>query len=152
MDLFSAFQEYIVKEQLFTATDRLLLAVSGGMDSVVLLDLCIRAAYDVSVAHCNFGLRGDESRRDEQFVRQLAASYDRKVMVEHFDTEAYEAERKISIQVAARELRYAWFSRLLAEKGLRYIVTGHHRDDNLETLLMNFFKGTGIAGMRGMLP
>jgi tRNA(Ile)-lysidine synthase len=72
--------------------------------------------------------------------------------VEHFDTEGYAADRRISIQVAARELRYAWFSRVLADKGLRYIVTGHHRDDNIETLLMNFFKGTGIAGMRGMLP
>jgi len=152
MDLFSAFQEYIVKEKLWTATDRLLLAVSGGMDSVVLLDLCSRAGYDVSVAHCNFWLRGDESRRDERFVRQLAASYGREVVVEHFDTATYAEDRRISIQVAARELRYAWFSRILAEKGLRYIVTGHHRDDNIETMLMNFFKGTGIAGMRGMLP
>jgi tRNA(Ile)-lysidine synthase len=152
MDLFSAFQEYIVKEKLWTSTDRLLLAVSGGMDSVVLLDLCSRAGYDVSVAHCNFRLRGEESRRDEQFVRQLAASYGRQVVVEHFDTASYAEDRRISIQVAARELRYAWFSRVLAEKGLRYIVTGHHRDDNIETLLINFFKGTGIAGMRGMLP
>ncbi|HEV2482021.1 MAG TPA: tRNA lysidine(34) synthetase TilS [Puia sp.] len=152
MDLFSAFQEYIRKEKLWAATDRLLLAVSGGMDSVVLLDLCSRAGYDVSVAHCNFWLRGEESWRDEQFVRQLAASYGRKALVEHFDTEAYAEDRRISIQVAARELRYGWFSRVLADKGLRYIVTGHHRDDNIETLLMNFFKGTGIAGMRGMLP
>lgn len=152
MDLFSAFQEYIVKEKLWTATDRLLLAVSGGMDSVVLLHLCSRAGYEVSVAHCNFRLRGDESRRDEQFVRQLASSYGLEAIVGHFDTEAYAAERKVSIQVAARELRYAWFSRMLAERGLRYIVTGHHRDDNIETLLMNFFKGTGIAGMRGILP
>lgn len=153
MDLFSAFQEYIIKEKLWTATDRLLLAVSGGMDSVVLLDLCSRAGYPIVVAHGNFGLRGEESRRDEQFVRQLAASYGYEAIVEHFETKAYAAERGgVSIQVAARELRYAWFSRVLADKGLRYMVTGHHRDDNIETLLMNFFKGTGIAGLRGMLP
>ena len=152
MDLFSAFQEYILKEKLFSTGDRLLLAVSGGMDSVVLLDLCSRAGYAISVAHCNFGLRGEESWRDEQFVRKLAMSYGREAVVGHFDTESYAEDRRISIQVAARELRYAWFSRVLADKGLRYIVTGHHRDDNIETMLMNFFKGTGIAGMRGMLP
>jgi len=152
MDLFSAFQEYILKEKLFSTGDRLLLAVSGGMDSVVLLDLCSRAGYDLCVAHCNFWLRGEESWRDEQFVRKLAASYGREAVVEHFDTGSYAEKCRISIQVAARELRYAWFSRVLADKGLRYIVTGHHRDDNIETLLMNFFKGTGIAGMRGMLP
>lgn len=152
MDLFSRFQEYILKERLFSAADRLLLAVSGGMDSVVLLDLCSRAGYDVYVAHCNFWLRGDESWRDEKFVRQLAASYGRNALVEHFNTEVYAEERRISIQVAARELRYAWFSKVAAENGLRYIVTAHHRDDNIETLLMNFFKGTGIVGLRAMLP
>ena len=159
MDLLTAFQEYIGKEKLWTATNRLLLAVSGGLDSVVLLDLCSRAGYDLTVAHCNFGLRGEESQRDEDFVRQLAAAYGVRVLVEHFDTAGYAGDRRISIQVAARALRYAWFEELLkqsriadGDRALRYIVTGHHRDDNVETLLMNFFKGTGIAGMRGMLP
>lgn len=159
MDLLTAFQDYIVKEKLWTATDRLLLAVSGGMDSVVLLDLCSRAGYALTVAHCNFGLRGEESQRDEDFVRQLAAGYGAPLLVKHFDTAGYAGDRRISIQVAARALRYGWFDEVLKQsrvadgnRALKYVVTGHHRDDNVETLLMNFFKGTGIAGMRGMLP
>jgi len=115
--------------------------------------ICVAGGgYAIEVAHCNFWLRGEESWRDEKFVRRLASSYGRNAIVEHFDTEGYAGNRRISIQVAARELRYAWFSQVLANKGLRYIVTGHHRDDNIETLLMNFFRGTGVAGMRGMLP
>ena len=152
MDLFSAFQESLLKEKLFSAADRLILAVSGGLDSVVLLDLLSRAGYDLVVAHCNFGLRGEESLRDEAFVRQQAASYGREVLVRHFDTAGYAASHRVSVQVAARELRYAWFSEVAAATGCRYVVTAHHQDDNIETLLMNFFKGTGIAGLRAMLP
>jgi tRNA(Ile)-lysidine synthase len=152
MDLFTPFQEYILKERLFSAADRLLLAVSGGLDSVVLLDLCSRAGYDLVVAHCNFGLRGEESRRDEAFVRELAVTYGREVLVQSFDTTDYAAEHRVSIQVAARELRYAWFSQVAADRGLSYTVTAHQLDDNIETLLMNFFKGTGIAGLRAMVP
>ena len=152
MDLFSAFQESLLKEKLFSAADRLILAVSGGLDSVVLLDLLSRAGYGLVVAHCNFGLRGEESLRDEAFVRQQAASYGREVLVRHFDTAGYAASHRVSVQVAARELRYAWFSEVAAATGCRYVVTAHHQDDNIETLLMNFFKGTGIAGLRAMLP
>ena len=163
MDLFSAFQDYILKEKLFAAGDRLLLAVSGGLDSIVLLDLCSRAGYDFVVAHGNFGLRGEESLRDEAFVQELGAAYGREVLVRHFDTAVYAASRKVSVQVAARELRYNWFREIVEESkagsgsdggdhALRYIVTAHHQDDNIETLLMNFFKGTGIAGLRAMLP
>ena len=152
MDLFSAFQESLLKEKLFSVADRLILAVSGGLDSVVLLDLLSRAGYDLVVAHCNFGLRGEESLRDEAFVRQQAASYGREVLVRHFDTAGYAASHRVSVQVAARELRYAWFSEVAAATGCRYVVTAHHQDDNIETLLMNFFKGTGIAGLRAMLP
>ena len=141
-----------MKEKLFSAADRLILAVSGGLDSVVLLDLLNRAGYDLVVAHCNFGLRGEESLRDEAFVRQQAASYGREVLVRHFDTAGYAASHRVSVQVAARELRYAWFSEVAAATGCRYVVTAHHQDDNIETLLMNFFKGTGIAGLRAMLP
>src|SRR6202012_5161444 len=154
MNLLSAFKDFMVKENLFSPGDGLLLAVSGGLDSSVLCELCHRAGMDFSIAHCNFQLRGAESDRDEQFVRQLAARYNKEIVVKRFDTEAYAAGKKISIQVAARELRYAWFGEMPDGRGdSRYLVaTAHHLDDNIETLLMNFFKGTGISGLRAMLP
>jgi tRNA(Ile)-lysidine synthase len=176
MDLLQKFQQYIAQENLFSAKDTLLLAVSGGIDSVVLCELCRRADYDFVIAHCNFQLREAESERDEQFVRQLAKEYGKRVLVKRFDTQLYAKENKVSIQVAARELRYDWFysitdrrepvvssdaSRLTphasglspdASRLPSHVLTAHHLDDNIETLLMNFFKGTGIAGLRGMLP
>jgi len=159
MDLLYAFKDFIAKEQLFFPGDRLLLAVSGGLDSTVLCALFRQAGLDFTIAHCNFQLRGAESNRDEAFVRQLGERYGRPVLVRHFDTAAHAAAGKLSIQVAARELRYAWFHEIV--EGWRkgpgdhpgaVIVTAHHLDDNIETLLMNFFKGTGIDGLRGMLP
>lgn len=148
MSLLKRFIDYIHHEHLFTAKDRLLLAVSGGIDSAVLCELCYQGGYDFVMAHCNFRLRGEESERDEQFVRDLGKKYGKEVLVKQFDTEAYAAARKVSIQVAARELRYAWFEEIASG----VIVTAHHLDDNIETVLMKFFKGTGIAGMRGILP
>ena len=154
MDLFQAFKDFIVKERLFSAGDRLLLAVSGGLDSVVLCELMHRAGLDFTIAHCNFQLRGAESERDELFVRELSGRYGREVHIRRFDTEAYAVSRKISIQVAARELRYQWFHQIIDSwaQPAAFIITAHHLDDNIETLLMNFFKGTGIAGLRAMLP
>jgi tRNA(Ile)-lysidine synthase len=152
MDLLHGFKDFIAKEALFSSGDRLLLAVSGGLDSAVLCELCRRAGYDAVVAHCNFALRGGESDRDERFVRQLAAGYGWEVVVKTFDTAAYAAGQKLSVQVAARQLRYDWFLGLIADGTAQYVVTAHHLDDNIETMLMNFFKGTGIAGLRAMLP
>jgi tRNA(Ile)-lysidine synthase len=154
MNLLRSFKDFIAKENLFSPEDRLLLATSGGVDSVVLCELCHQAGFDFIIAHCNFQLRGAESDRDEQFVRQLAARYHKEVLVEKFDTEQYAAQNKLSIQVAARELRYSWFYTLIGQhpSGPKFILTAHHLDDNIETLLMNFFKGTGIAGLRAMLP
>jgi len=145
---------------LFTTADKLLLAVSGGIDSVVLCALCEQAGYDYVIAHCNFQLRGEESDADEQFVRKLAAAYNRTLFVKQFNTAAYAQSNKVSVQVAAREQRYQWFHQLLEpDRGAdpsaslpTRLVTAHHLDDNIETLLLNFFKGTGIAGLRGMLP
>lgn len=151
MELLEKFKEYIAKEKLFTAGDRLLVAVSGGLDSVVLVELCRRCGYEFGIAHCNFQLRGAESERDEEFVRGLGARYG-EVRVERFDTSAYAGTNKVSVQVAARELRYGWFESMVREGAANWIVTAHHLDDNIETMLMHFFKGTGIAGMRGMLP
>jgi len=152
MDLLHGFNEFIKKENLFTHQDRLLVAVSGGLDSVVLCEMLHRAGFDFVIAHCNFRLRGEESDRDEQFVIQLAERYGKKVFVKAWDTSVYAAEQKLSIQVAARQLRYDWFREIIEEWGAGVVLTAHHLDDNIETLLMNFFKGTGISGLRGMLP
>jgi tRNA(Ile)-lysidine synthase len=145
------FIENIKEQKLFQWGDTLLLAVSGGIDSVVLCHLCLTAGYRFEIAHVNFGLRGAESDEDEQFVRQLADNYQVPVAIKNFETAAYAANMKLSIQEAARELRYKWFNELTASNGKR-IVTAHHADDNVETVLMNFFRGTGISGLRGILP
>ncbi len=161
MNLLRSFQAYIEENHLFNPKDRLLLAVSGGIDSVVLCELCWQGGYEFVIAHADFGLRGEESERDKEFVEGLAKKYAAPFLVKSFDTKGYAALHKVSVQVAARELRYGWFREIIAGKGdspliegrtPKYIVTAHHRDDNIETSLMNFFKGTGIAGLRGMLP
>jgi tRNA(Ile)-lysidine synthase len=152
MDLLQQFRQYIAKEKLFAPGDRLLLAVSGGLDSVVLTELCHRCGFDFVVAHCNFQLRGQESVRDEEFVLRLSGRYGKDVRIRRFDTQEAAALRKISVQVAAREERYRWFDLFVKAGEARWILTAHHLDDNVETMLMHFFKGTGIAGMRGMLP
>jgi tRNA(Ile)-lysidine synthase len=175
MNLLSEFKDYIKKENLFQPKDKLLLAVSGGVDSVVLCELCKQAGYDFAIAHCNFQLRGAESERDEQFVRSLSEKYGVEVLVEKFDTQKHADEYKVGIQEAARFLRYNWFLKICAEqtfgdtfnnpsagpgwhtiigniKHRVYVVTAHHANDSVETLLMNFFKGTGIKGLQGILP
>ncbi len=152
--LYLSFISFIKTENLFHAKDRLILAISGGVDSVVLCEFCKHAGYDFVIAHCNFQLRGEESDADEQFVRELAKKYNVEIFVKSFDTEAYANEKRLSIQVAARELRYNWFKELinLSTYQLSYVATAHHADDNIETILMNFFKGSGINGLKGMLP
>jgi tRNA(Ile)-lysidine synthase len=129
---------------------KFLAAVSGGIDSVVLCELCRQARLQFSIAHCNFQLRGEESERDENFVRSLADKYGVVVFVKRFDTKAYADEKKISIQEAARALRYDWFVQLKKEKGFSFTLLAHHADDNIETLLMNFFRGTGLQGLTAM--
>jgi tRNA(Ile)-lysidine synthase len=133
----------------------LLLAVSGGVDSVVLIDLIHKAGFSFTIAHANFRLRGEESTRDESFVRSLSEKYNCEVLVRHFDTGEYAADQKLSIQEAARTLRYEWFAALVdqyqkEQKQSVWILTAHHADDNIETLLMHFFRGTGIQGLTGI--
>jgi tRNA(Ile)-lysidine synthase len=168
MSLLDRFLSFIKNQHLFAANDQLLLAVSGGVDSVVLCELCKRAGFEFAIAHCNFQLRGEESDRDEAFVKTLGEKYGVKVFTKKFNTQAYAAENKVSMQVAARELRYNWFEELLdfpeakpgmdfqlRESGITqpvYLLTAHHANDNIETLLMNFFKGTGVTGLRAILP
>ena len=174
MALLQQFQQHITLNQLFSPNDTLLLAVSGGIDSVVLCELCKQAGYKFIIAHCNFKLRGAESERDAAFVKQLAQTYNVPVYIKEFDTAAYAEKSKLSIQEAARELRYNWFAELLTEESEvtqsredavpaahlpltthhspTCLLTAHHLDDNIETMLMHFFRGTGIHGLRGMLP
>ncbi|MGN6511909.1 MAG: tRNA lysidine(34) synthetase TilS, partial [Chitinophaga sp.] len=145
-------REFIRAENIFNEEDGLLLAVSGGLDSSVLCHLLISAGWKVQLAHCNFKLRGAESERDEDFVRSLGERYGVPVHVMSFDTANYAAQHKLSTQVAARELRYAWLEEQRAALGLAVIVTAHHMQDNVETLWMNLSKGTGMAGLHGILP
>ena len=168
MNLLQRFTDFIKKENLFQPKDKLLLAVSGGVDSVVLCELCKQAGFDFVMVHCNFQLRREESERDEKFVRELAEKYTVEIFVKKFETEKYAEEKKTSIQVAARELRYQWFNQIVngqwsmvngdnefthnSQPAIQYILTAHHANDNIETLLMNFFKGSGVAGLRGILP
>jgi tRNA(Ile)-lysidine synthase len=130
---------------------RYLVAVSGGVDSVVLCDLLSKASIDFVIAHCNFQLRAEESERDERFVRDLAEKYSKEFFVKRFNTAQYAEEKKLSIQVAARDLRYSWFRSIaFGEKKADFIMTAHHADDNIETVVMNFFRGTGLKGLIGM--
>lgn len=129
---------------------RILVAVSGGVDSVVLTHLCKKANLNISLAHCNFQLRGEESDGDANFVVELADSLELEVFVEDFHTEAYAAEKKMSIQMAARELRYDWFQELRKTLNFDFIFTAHHANDNLETVLINFIRGTGLDGLTGI--
>jgi len=167
MDLLSEFIKAIKQQNLFLPKDKLLIAVSGGVDSVVLCELCRQAGYDFSIAHCNFQLRGEESERDEQFVRELGKKYGVETLIKKFDTEKYCADKKLSTQEGARELRYAWFGELVNSQWsivnsvtgdslihhsplTIHLLTAHHADDNNETLLMNFFRGTGLHGLTGI--
>jgi tRNA(Ile)-lysidine synthase len=129
---------------------KFLAAGSGGIDSVVLCELCKQSEIQFAIAHCNFGLRGEESERDENFVRSLGEKYGVEVFVKKFDTEKYANENKISIQEAARDLRYHWFIQLKKENAFSFTLLAHHADDNMETLLMNFFRGTGLQGLTAM--
>jgi tRNA(Ile)-lysidine synthase len=151
MHLLQKFIGLIKKENLFQSKDKLLIAVSGGVDSIVLCELCKQAGYDFVISHCNFQLRGEESYRDEQFVRELAKKYNAEIFVKKFDTEKYAEEKKIGIQEAARDLRYEWFKSIITDQQIKWILTAHHANDNIETLLINFFKGTGISGLKGIL-
>ncbi|HEY2648390.1 MAG TPA: tRNA lysidine(34) synthetase TilS [Puia sp.] len=132
--------------------DRLLLAVSGGLDSAVLTCLSALSGRDFAIAHVNFQLRGEESDRDEAFVRQLANKYQKSFFTKKFDTYAYASDEKTSIQVVARNLRYDWFKTFIGNNAdqFKFLLTGHHLDDNIETMLMHFFRGTGISGLKGM--
>ena len=134
------------------AGQRVLVGVSGGADSIALLDVLQRCGVQCIVGHCNFSLRGGESVRDEEFVRAYAAAQGLPLRVATFDTAAYARQEKISIELAARELRYRWFEQVAREEGCIAVAVAHHQNDQAETLLMNLRRGTGLRGLGGMRP
>ena len=144
--------QYIARERLLDAGDRVIVALSGGADSVALLLLLTELGYACEAAHCNFHLRGEESDRDERFVRRLCEERRIPLHVVHFDTTRHAAERHISLEMAARELRYRWFEDLRREREADAVAVAHHADDSIETLLLNLMRGTGINGLRGIRP
>ncbi|WP_426327520.1 tRNA lysidine(34) synthetase TilS [Pedobacter sp. R-06] len=146
------FQDFIEQQQLFVRANKILLAISGGKDSVLMLHLFKAIGIDIGVAHCNFNLRADEAQRDESFVGLLAKNLGLPFYVTHFDTKKYAAENKISTQMAARDLRYNWFEEIRRKEGYDYIALAQHQNDAVETVLINLTRGTGISGLHGILP
>ena len=143
-------QALIERKELFNKSGKILLGLSGGPDSVALLRVLQELGYSIAAAHCNFKLRGDESERDEQFVRRLCKDVGIRLYVTHFDTTNYAEEHGISIEMAARELRYSYFEKLRCQHGFDVIAIAHHRDDSVETMLLNLIRGTGIKGLTGI--
>ncbi|MGY5847775.1 tRNA lysidine(34) synthetase TilS [Salegentibacter sp. HM20] len=145
-----AFKNLVKTRFSYLLEEPVLLAVSGGGDSVVLVHLCRAAHLNFALAHCNFNLRGEESDGDEDFVKKLAGELKVKVFVENFNTEKFAAEKGLSTQMAARELRYEWFEQLRQQHHFAYILTAHHANDSLETFFINLLRGTGPEGLAGI--
>lgn len=146
------FTEYIKNEKLFTKQEKVLLTISGGIDSITMLYLFIEAGFNFGIAHCNFQLRGAESEGDQQFVEDFAKEKNLTIFLKEFDTKSYAEKNKISIQMAARELRYEWFKELAQEFGYTKIATAHNLNDVVETFFINLTRGTGIKGLTGIKP
>ena len=143
---------YIDKYQLLTAGKPVLVGVSGGADSIALLTVLVELGYSCIVGHCNFHLRGEESMRDECFTETYARKLGLPFVKVDFNTRDYAAEHHLSVEMAARELRYAWFEEMRCVHDAQAIAVAHHRDDNVETVLMNLIRGSGIRGMSGIRP
>ena len=148
--MLKAFQNRLQNHFSFLKDASLLVATSGGLDSMVLTDLCRNSALNITLAHCNFGLRSTESDADETFIKAFSESHNLDVFTTYFETEKIAASNSQSIQMAARQLRYEWFETLKNEHGFEYVLTAHHADDNLETFLINLSRGTGLDGLLGI--
>ena len=144
------FRQHITRHHLCSKNDKILAAVSGGVDSVVMLDLLVQSGFKPAVAHCNFHLRGDESDGDEAFVRQLAKKYGLPVFVHQCHAAGFAKEHHISIEMAARDLRYTWFEKLMYEHHFQKLAIGHNRDDDAETFFINLFRSSGLHGLKGI--
>ncbi len=145
-------RSYIKENRLLKPDDRVIVGLSGGMDSMTLIDVLLSLGYNCMAVHCNFHLRGEESERDAAFVEQWCESAKVGLVSVDFDTYRYAAEHKISIEMAARELRYKWFEDIRKEHHADAIAVAHHRDDLAETVLLNLIRGTGIRGLSGISP
>ena len=152
------FKNFVEKHNLIEKGDKILLALSGGVDSMVLAKLLLAVSRQLSAnsqlffAHCNFHLRGEDSNRDERFVTEFAKDNGIELFVKHFDTEIYAKENSLSIEMAARELRYSWFKELKDINNFTKVALAHHGDDQIETFFINFLRGSGIKGLKGMKP
>lgn len=145
-------RQYINSKQLFSLNARIVVALSGGSDSVALLRILHALGYDCEAAHCNFHLRGKESDRDEVFVKKLCTKLGIPLHRIDFETKRYADEKKISIEMAARELRYNWFAEIKEKTKADVIAVAHHKDDSVETVLLNLIRGTGLNGLMGIRP
>ncbi|MDF2437207.1 MAG: hypothetical protein K0Q95_1583 [Bacteroidota bacterium] len=145
-------KSFISKEKLFLPQDKILLAVSGGIDSIAMCDIFHRAGINFGIAHCNFKLRTNESDLDESFVEEVAEKYNAPFHSISFSTKTYAKKNKLSIQEAARNIRYEWFEEIRKQNKYAFVATAHHKDDSIETFFINLIRGTGIAGMHGILP
>ena len=150
MDLLAIYKQFVERQRLWNVPDKLLLAVSGGPDSVAMVDLTARLGMEFGISHVNFGLRGAESDGDEEFVRQLAVRYGAEIYVTRADTMAYANMKGISVEMAAREIRYSEFDRIMDNFGYNATGVAHHRDDAIETFFLNLMRGSGIRGLTGM--
>jgi tRNA(Ile)-lysidine synthase len=150
--MFNDFQKYVEENRLFNKNNKILLAVSGGMDSMAMSHLFLRGGYNIGIAHCNYCLRGEESDGDEEFVRKFADDNKIQFYSIRFDTKVYARKNGSSVQMAARKLRYDWFEKLRKEFYWDLTAVGHNMNDNIETLLINLTRGTGLAGLTGIKP
>jgi len=146
------FRSYINRYNLLAEGEKVILALSGGIDSMVLADLLLKSKVRFVAAHCNFHLRGEESDGDEKFVQEYAEKLGIQCFVKRFETEKFAKEQGLSIEMAARELRYAWFEELRQQLGYDKIAVAHHADDQAETFFINLLRGAGLRGLKGMLP
>lgn len=144
------FEQHLNEKLPFLKESKILIAISGGVDSVVLAYLCKQMNLNIALAHCNFNLRGTESDADEDFVIELAKDFGLEVFIENFNTKQFAIDKKMSTQMAARTLRYFWFDEIASQLGYNYILTAHHADDNFETFLINLSRGTGLDGLLGI--
>lgn len=152
MEILNRLHTFIKENAIFLPQERVLLAVSAGRDSILMAQLFKKAGFNFGIAHCNFSLRGAESDQDEQFTRDLAQELAVPFYTIRFETQDYADANRISIQMAARDLRYSWLEKIRTDYEFQYIALAHHQNDVIETMLLNLTRGTGISGLHGILP